>query len=83
MCVLGGGGGGAAWASLQHARIHARHHHARTPPPHAIAVCAAFRGQSQKPEEIYDLIEQLVPNGMCVEGGGGIGGTLGSVASPV
>jgi mRNA (2'-O-methyladenosine-N6-)-methyltransferase len=21
------------------------------------------RGQSQKPEEIYDLIEQLVPNG--------------------
>ena len=24
------------------------------------------RGQSQKPEEIYQLIEELVPNGVCV-----------------
>ena len=24
------------------------------------------RGQSQKPEEIYQLIEELVPNGTCL-----------------
>jgi mRNA (2'-O-methyladenosine-N6-)-methyltransferase len=27
------------------------------------------RGQSQKPEEIYDLIEQLVPGGGLLQGG--------------
>ncbi len=31
----------------------------RPPPP----MCSERRGQSQKPEEIYQLIEQLVPNG--------------------
>lgn len=25
------------------------------------------RGQSQKPEEIYQLIEELVPNGACLQ----------------
>ena len=32
------------------------------------------RGQSQKPEEIYHLIEQLVPNGEGAGPGGGGGG---------
>lgn len=27
-------------------------------------IFAERRGQSQKPEEIYELIEELVPNGM-------------------
>lgn len=26
-------------------------------------ICSQRRGQSQKPEEIYELIEDLVPNG--------------------
>jgi len=30
-------------------------------------IFSARRGQSQKPEEIYDLIEQLVPNGFYLE----------------
>ncbi len=32
----------------------------------ADVICAERRGQSQKPEEIYQLVEALVPNG---EGG--------------
>lgn len=31
------------------------------------------RGQSQKPEEIYQLIEELVPNGVCEETPGVLG----------
>lgn len=33
---------------------------------HSIAsdvICSERRGQSQKPEEIYEIIEELVPNG--------------------
>ncbi|CEP14424.1 hypothetical protein [Parasitella parasitica] len=30
-------------------------------------ICSARRGQSQKPEELYQLIEQLVPNGRYLE----------------
>ena len=30
-------------------------------------IFAARRGQSQKPTEIYELIEQLVPNGKYLE----------------
>ena len=28
-------------------------------------ICSERRGQSQKPEEIYHVIEELVPNGKC------------------
>ena len=34
-------------------------------PPLLLLDCSERRGQSQKPEEIYQLIEQLVPNGGC------------------
>jgi mRNA (2'-O-methyladenosine-N6-)-methyltransferase len=30
-------------------------------------ICADRRGQSQKPEELYELIEELVPNGRFIE----------------
>ena len=44
-------------------------------------ICSQRRGQSQKPEEIYELIEDLVPNGkqlanlyteLCAPGTGGV-----------
>lgn len=35
------------------------------------------RGQSQKPEEIYELVEQLVPNGGCAAPCTGLGAPWG------
>ena len=35
----------------------------------ADVICAERRGQSQKPEEIYQLVEALVPNGLRGNGG--------------
>ncbi len=38
------------------------------------------RGQSQKPEEIYELVEQLVPNGGCRAPGAGLDAVCGAMA---